>query len=113
MSFRPASFRPTFQKHAGQACSGVQVVVNDPHRFEPFVTYLVLIREARRLAGEFAWRTEVYEFEAERLAIELLFGRHDLLPLVESGATVETMRELWRNDLATFAETRRAHLLYD
>jgi uncharacterized protein YbbC (DUF1343 family) len=113
VDFRPASFRPMFQKHAGEGCSGVQVVVNDAARFQPFATYLVLVREARQLAPEFAWRTEVYEFEAERLAIDLLLGRGDLRGLLEEAAPLEAMQTTWRDGLAAFAESRRAHLLYD
>ena len=65
----------------------MQVIVGLPATFRPFATYLVLIREARRQAPEsFAWRTEAYEFESSRLAIDLLLGRGDLRPRLESGA---------------------------
>jgi uncharacterized protein YbbC (DUF1343 family) len=111
--FRPATFRPMFHKHAAQSCSGVQVIVDDAEAFRPFATYLTLIREARRLAGDaFAWRTETYEFESSRLAIDLLLGRADLRPLVESGARLEAMQQLWEGDLAQFRVSRRPFLLY-
>jgi uncharacterized protein YbbC (DUF1343 family) len=111
--FRPASFRPEFQKHAGQTCHGVQVLVDDRDSFRPFATYLALIVEARRQAtGSFAWRTEAYEFETSRPAIDLLLGRSDLRPMLESGATVAEMQRGWKRDLESFRETRRPFLLY-
>jgi uncharacterized protein YbbC (DUF1343 family) len=111
--FRPASFRPAFQKHAGQTCFGVQVIVELPAIFRPFASYLVLIREARRQAPEpFAWRTETYEFESSRLAIDLLLGRPDLRPMLESGAPLGEMERLWEGDLRAFRDLRRPFLLY-
>jgi uncharacterized protein YbbC (DUF1343 family) len=111
--FREASFRPMFQKHAGRPCSGVHVLVSDPETFEPFASYLVLIREARRLAPEpFRWRTEPYEFETERLAIDLLLGRPELRELLESGASLDEMRQSWRDELDRFGELRAAFQLY-
>ena len=45
--FRPARFRPTFQKWAGQVCGGVQLHVTDHARFKPFLTGLAVIAVAR------------------------------------------------------------------
>jgi uncharacterized protein YbbC (DUF1343 family) len=111
--FREASFRPMFQKHAGRPCRGVQVLVSDPSTFEPFAAYLTLIREARRLAPEpFCWRTEPYEFESERLAIDLLLGRPELREMLDSAADLHELRESWREELGRFAELRSTVLLY-
>jgi uncharacterized protein YbbC (DUF1343 family) len=111
--FRPASFRPMFGKHAGCACRGVQVIVTDAKTFEPFLTYLALLAAARRLApDEFAWRTEAYEFETERLAIDLLLGRPDLRPMLEAGATPQEMKAAWREEAERFGELRSRKLLY-
>ena len=112
--FRAASFRPMFHKHAGQGCRGVQVIIEDRERFRPFRTYLALIGAARRLApADFAWRTEVYEFERERLAIDLLLGRAELRDALEAGAALAELEGLWLGDEARFAELRRPYLLYD
>ena len=111
--FREAWFRPTFQKHAGTRCSGVQVHVTDRASARPFATYLVLIREARRLAPEaFDWRRERYEFVENRLAIDLLLGRPDLRPMIEAGAPLADMEALWSDELADFVRERRHVLVY-
>jgi uncharacterized protein YbbC (DUF1343 family) len=111
--FREAWFRPTFQKHAGTRCSGVQVHVTDRANARPFATYLVLIREARRLAPDgFDWRRERYEFVEDRLAIDLLLGRPDLRPMIEAGAPLADMEALWSEELADFLRERRHVLIY-
>lgn len=114
VAFRPASFRPMFQKHARQPCHGVQVVPTDPETFQPFATYLALLREARSLsAAHFMWRTEIYEFEAERPAIDYLFGRPELRERIEAGDDVDEMQLSWDEDLRAFERMRRRYLLYD
>ena len=48
VGFRATAFTPTFQKHAGTLCHGVQVHVHDRRRFPAFLAYLLLIHHARR-----------------------------------------------------------------
>lgn len=111
--FRAAWFRPTFQKHADRSCGGVQVHLTDRDKARPFATYLVLIREARRIAPDlFDWRRERYEFVDDRLAIDLLFGRADLRPMLEAGASLAEMEAAWAPGLARFLEDRERFLLY-
>ncbi len=111
--FRATSFRPSFHKHAEESCRGVQVHVADHDAFRPFATYLVLVREARRLAPEsFDWRREPYEFERGRLAIDLLLGRADIRPMLEACAPLGEMEPLWARDLEAFRELRGKFLLY-
>lgn len=111
--FRAAWFRPTFQKHAGRSCGGVQVHLADAERARPFAIYLVLLREARRLAPDlFAWRSDAYEFVSDRLAIDLLLGRAGLRGMIESGAPLLEMESTWADGLAEFARERRPSLLY-
>ena len=111
--FRPASFRPMFQKHAGRPCGGVQVIVTDPATFRPFATYVALVREARALDPEkFAWRTDVYEFESERPAIDYLLGEEGLRERIEQGEPLRDLERGFEAGLAEFAERRRRYLLY-
>jgi uncharacterized protein YbbC (DUF1343 family) len=111
--FRAAWFRPTFQKHAGRSCGGVQVHITDRGTARPFATFLVLLREARRFAPDlFDWRRERYEFVDDRLAIDLLLGRSDLRPLLEEGASLADMEATWAAGLASFGNDRERALLY-
>lgn len=111
--FRAATLRPMFHKHAGRSCGGVQVHVTDRERFRPFATYLAVLREARRIEpGLFDWRREVYEFERDRLAIDLLLGRADLRSRLEAGESVRDLEASWTADLSAFDALRRRFLIY-
>jgi uncharacterized protein YbbC (DUF1343 family) len=111
--FRATTFRPVFQKHASLSCEGVQVIPVDRDRFRPFLSYMALIRECRRLGGsDFDWRREVYEFESDRLAIDLLLGRNGLRSLLEADAPLREMEESWQSDLDRFNTLRQPYLLY-
>lgn len=111
--FRAASFRPMFQKHAGTCCTGLQVIVSDPAVFRPFSTYLAIVAAAREIGGDLsAWRTETYEFESGRAAIDLLFGNGWLRAGIESGAAIEDLEQRWAAGLDRFKARRRAFLAY-
>jgi uncharacterized protein YbbC (DUF1343 family) len=73
--FRAAWFQPAFQKFAGEICGGAQLHVTDRNRFTPYRTGLEIIRTIRRVYGEFFhWRQPPYEYEFQRLPIEILLG---------------------------------------
>jgi len=111
--FRATTFQPTFHKHAGQACGGVQLHVTDRQAFRPVWTGARLLQLARRLAPDrFAWRAEPYEFEAARPALDLLSGSPALRLAVEQDADLAPLAERWEADCAAFAEARRSLLLY-
>ncbi len=72
---RPLTFCPTFHKHAGQTCGGVQVHVTDARRFQPVATYLALVAlAAAHDPARFRFRTERYEFRDDVPAFDLLTG---------------------------------------
>ena len=111
--FRATDFRPMFHKHGGRTCGGIQVHVTDKEALHPFSVYLAVIQEAMRQDREsFDWRREAYEFETERLAIDLLLGRPDLRPMLEGGASVEELEKTGSEELAAFVELRERFLLY-
>jgi uncharacterized protein YbbC (DUF1343 family) len=73
--FRANYFQPTFQKFAGQLCGGAQVHVLDRDAFRPFHTGVEIIRCIRKLYPDsFAWKQPPYEYEFEKLPIEILLG---------------------------------------
>ncbi|NNC90431.1 MAG: DUF1343 domain-containing protein [Akkermansiaceae bacterium] len=73
--FRKASFEPTFQKCAGAVCHGAQLHVTNRGEFLPVRTGIEIIRVVRDLwPEEFAWKQPPYEYEYEKLPIEILAG---------------------------------------
>jgi uncharacterized protein YbbC (DUF1343 family) len=114
VTFRAASFRPMFQKHSGLPCNGIQVIVTARAAFRPIETYIAIIREARRQnPGRFSWRTDAYEFESDRLAIDLLLGREDLRTEIEAGAGIDSMVRSWKSDLEAFEKLRSGFIIYN
>ena len=109
--FRPHYFLPTFQKHGGKVCGGVELHVNNRATFEPFRTGLWCVKVARDMNPEkFDWRRETYEFVSDRLAIDLLAGTARYRELVESGGDIGEWMATW--DLGEFERKRREFLLY-
>ena len=110
---RTACFEPTFHKFAGQLCRGFQLHVTDRQTFKPYYTTLALLRVIRELyPGQFAWRQPPYEYENERLPIDLLTGDDTIRRGLEQGLTVAELESAWQEDLARFMEVRREFLLY-
>ena len=112
--FRPAWFRPTFQKHAGLDCGGVQLHVTDRSVFQPVRTSLALLAVMREMSGEkFAWRTEVYEFVRDPIAIDLLFGSSRERKHLEAGRSWRELPAQWEAEELAFEHRRHGVLLYD
>lgn len=113
VGFRAASFTPTFQKHQGALCHGVQLHVSDRARFPAFLAYLLLIHHARRQdERQFAWRNPPYEYERVKLPIDILCGTDRVRRLLERGVSPKTLLPAFRRDAAAFLRRRRKYLLY-
>jgi len=111
--FRPIYFQPTFHKWAGQMCGGIQVHVLDRNIFEPYLTGITAISAIRRLYPEsFAWRNPPYEYETEKLPIEILCGGKEIPGLIETGVAPDRIRDSWKSDVSAFLKTRAKYLLY-
>jgi uncharacterized protein YbbC (DUF1343 family) len=112
--FRPHYFLPTFQKHAGEVCGGVELHVTDRRHFEPYRTGLWCIKVARDLDPDrFGWRQEPYEFESDRLAIDLLAGSDRYRTTIEQGGSPDEWAAGWEDELREFARMREEFLLYE
>jgi uncharacterized protein YbbC (DUF1343 family) len=73
--FRENYFQPTFNKFAGELCGGAQIHVLDRNIYRSFQTGIEIIRSIRRLYPEkFAWKQPPYEYEHEKLPIQILLG---------------------------------------
>ena len=111
--FRPHVFRPTFHKFAGQDCGGVQLHVTDRGAFRPFETGLRLVKLLRDLdPSRFRWRRETYEFRSDVPAIDLLAGTPRFRELVDAGESLDAWIATFPGDVARFALSREAALLY-
>jgi len=114
VTLRPLEFVPTFQKHAGAACAGVQVHVTDPWVFRPYESYIrMLAAVLPSLPLDARWRTEEYEFVSDRPAIDLLTGGPELRAAVDDGTSLDALLAHEARGAAEFDGQRRAAWLYE
>jgi uncharacterized protein YbbC (DUF1343 family) len=111
--FRPASFTPAWDKHAGVRCHGVQLHVLDEETFRPVRTGLACVLHARALAPDrFAWRRERYEFVEGVPAFDLLCGSARERTGIEAGASLRDLTSAWPAEERAFARRRASFLAY-
>ncbi len=110
---REVGFEPTFHKWAGELCHGFQLHVTDREAFKPYYTTLGLLAAIRRLYPEqFAWRQPPYEYETERLPIDLLTGDAAIREGIDTGRAVPELEAAWQPGLKDFATASREFWLY-
>lgn len=113
VAFRPTEFKPAFDKFVGQTCRGIQVHVIDEESFRPVLTYYAIIKCARALYPEdFAWAQPPYEYEFEKLPIDILAGSPTFRESVEEDIPSREIAETWRDNELSFDSERRNYLLY-
>lgn len=113
-TLRPVEFLPTFQKHGGRACRGVQVHVTDGWVFRPYEAYLRMLAEVLPdLPIDGRWRTEAYEFVSDRPAIDLLTGGPEFRDAVDRAAPLDELLAREARGAAEFDSERRAAWLYE
>ena len=118
--FRPATFEPRFQKHAGEVCHGAEVLLMNRSKCDPLLLGMVVL-EALMIENyeKFAWRTETYEYVDDPIAIDLLFGcsrgREVLEGRIkgENHPSMEELLEEWKPQLIDFEEKRQRCLIYN
>ncbi len=114
VNFRPAYFEPTFQKHAGSMCGGVQVHVQNRDLVEPYLMGIAVIHTIRSLyPNSFQWRQPPYEYESRRMPIEILCGGDKIPQQIDAGTPLNVIRQIWQQDVANFKALRKDYLLYD
>jgi uncharacterized protein YbbC (DUF1343 family) len=111
--FRQASFTPTWDKHAGARCHGVELHVHDAEAFRPFRTGLACVLQARAQAPDrFRWRTETYEFVDGVPAFDLLCGSDRERTAIEAGATLRDLVAAYAAEERSFLRRRAPFLAY-
>lgn len=111
--FRACGFQPTFQKHAGITCGGVQIHVTDRQVFEPAIAGVATVKVAHDLYREhFRWKEPPYEYVYDKNPFDVIAGTDKLRKAIERGDSLETIQESWREGLQQFSQERERFLLY-
>ena len=111
--FRACGFQPTFQKHAGVTCGGVQIHVTDRRGFEPVITGVATVKVAYDLyTDQFLWKEPPYEYVYDKNPFDVIAGTDKLREAIESGDSLERIADSWKAGAEEFKELRRQFLLY-
>jgi len=115
---RDCWFEPTFHKHVGRLCHGVQIHTEDPSydhdAFRPWRLQALAFKAIRRLWPDYElWRDFPYEYELDKLAIDVINGSPLLREWIDDDAAEPgDLDALTVPDEEAWAEERRGHLLY-
>lgn len=111
--FRACYFQPTFQKHAGQTCGGVQIHVLERDQFEPVIAGVAIVKAIHDMYSEsFRWKEPPYEYVYDKNPFDVISGGNVIREGIESGRSLEEIERLWLGELERFVALRRNYLLY-
>ncbi|MBW8039886.1 MAG: DUF1343 domain-containing protein [Planctomycetes bacterium] len=115
---RRCCFEPTFHKHAGKMCSGIQIHTDNAsyrhEQFRPYRLACLLLKAIRLEYPDYElWRIFHYEYERERLAFDLLSGGTFLRNWVDDpSAKPSDLDKRLRQDEQEWFQIRKPFLLY-
>lgn len=111
--FRPLYFQPTFQKYSSGLCGGCQMHILDRSKFKPFKTGVAVLKTIHELYPDyFKWKNPPYEYETEKMPIDILAGTNRLRNDIEHKESLSSMEERWIEELKKFQKIRKNYLLY-
>jgi uncharacterized protein YbbC (DUF1343 family) len=112
--FRPLTFRPTFQKWQDQLCGGVYCHVTSEAQFCPYRTAVVLLACIQGLWPKaFEWLMPPYEYETEKMPIDILSGGPQLRESLDCDVTPAVVDRLTAVDESGWWQEVEPYLLYE
>lgn len=115
---RPCFFEPTFHKFAGQLCAGLQIHVDLPEynhsKFRPYrLTAAIFKAACEQLGPEKMWKNPPYEYEFEKLPIDLISGSEFLRHWVQDRkSNYPQLDKYLTKDEKAWEKFRKPFLLY-
>jgi uncharacterized protein YbbC (DUF1343 family) len=110
---RPTVFMPTFQKHAGVACGGTHIHITDHRKFHSWRLGQFLCRELYHfLVDDFEWTKKDYEYEYDKLAIDLINGTQSVRKWVENNDSIDALIKIEAANNGDFIKLRESSLIY-
>lgn len=111
--FRSCVFQPTFQKHGGVSCGGVQIHVLDRNSFEPWLAGIAMAKFAHDMyPDQFRWKVPPYEYVYDKNPFDVISGTAKIREAFEQGIGLDEIVESTKEPLAEFKELREPYLLY-
>jgi len=114
---REIFFEPTFHKHVGRLCHGVHIHAEGPFydhaAFKPWRLQALAFKAIRRLHPDYdLWRDFPYEYEVDKLAIDVINGSPSLREWVDGDDAPGDLETLAVPDERDWAEQRKPYLRY-
>jgi len=111
---RPAAFEPTANKYNGKLCKGFQIHVCNASAYAPYATSLRLLQAVLAChADAFQWKSPPYEYEFEKLPIDLIIGDSDIRQQLERLDPLDGIMASWKDKTDIFQQISRKYYLYD
>lgn len=110
---REIFFQPTFHKWHDEVCGGLHIHITDPSTYKPYVTSLTITQKIRTLyPRNFSWRNPPYEYEHEKIPIDLITGNKSIREGIEQNKDIQEIETSWKEELDQFREMAQRHFLY-
>ena len=111
--FRPAVFEPTSNKWQQTACYGFQIHITDQQQYRPYATTLHLLQAViLHHREQFEWKTPPYEYEFERMPIDLIIGDRTIRKRLEELDRIDEIEASWQGELNQFKKIARKFHIY-
>ncbi|BBO86954.1 exo-beta-N-acetylmuramidase NamZ domain-containing protein [Desulfosarcina ovata] len=113
-ALRPVAFEPTSNKWAGQLCQGFQIHVTDPEAYRPYTLSLAIYQAIFQMYEKcFGYKQPPYEYEYERLPMDLIIGDPEIRRAIENGVPLCTLAQAWSSALSTYRRQAERIGLYE
>ncbi|MFP4522505.1 MAG: DUF1343 domain-containing protein, partial [Fibrobacterota bacterium] len=112
--FRETGFIPVFDKFSGELCRGFQIHITDQDSFLPLLTGMTVISEIRKMyPSDFKWVDPPYEYEYEKMPIDILTGSSLFRETVDSGGDINLLNSQYSEYPSSFYEEAGECFIYD
>ena len=110
---RPVCFEPTSGKWQNQVCKGFHIHITDPVTYKPYVASLTIMQEiARAHPQAFKLKEPPYEYEYERMPMDLILGSSTLRKEIVAMKAISDLETAWQEELHQFKQICAKFYLY-
>lgn len=113
VALREIFFEPTFDKWAGRTCGGLFIHILDPDLYRPLETAVAFIASIKELwPEEFRWRKPPYEYEMEKMPVDIIMGSDSLRKMLSEGLPASEIANSWKEHEENFEKLKKEFHLY-
>ena len=110
---RQTCFEPTSNKWQGKPCNGFQIHITNIDEYKPYITSLAFLRAFIATGGKaFEWKQPPYEYEFEKLPIDLIIGDRSIRERIENLDPIKEIEKNWQEELKQYINIKQKFHLY-